>query len=285
MSDTNPSGSALATSAAPPAVTAGAVRGAIARAAQATGVDFSYLLAQARLESSLDPTAHAATSSASGLYQFTRGTWSTMLARHGAALGLGGNAGDATGPASGAAQAQLMDLRYDPDTAAMMAAELAGDNTAALTTALGRAPTSGELYLAHFLGAAGATKFLGALATDPGQSAAAVLPQAAASNRAIFFDAGAPRSLGAVMSLLQARLAVAMQDSGDPGNGITGPVAAPTEPLPIAQQFAAAQAEGAETSPSMADTLRDTFALAGSNAGAAPAFVRTAYGRMQALGL
>ena len=55
------------------------VHGAIARAAQATGVDFSYLLAQARIESSLNPTARAGTSSAAGLYQFTKGTWLAML--------------------------------------------------------------------------------------------------------------------------------------------------------------------------------------------------------------
>ncbi|MBW8754478.1 MAG: lytic transglycosylase domain-containing protein, partial [Sphingomonadales bacterium] len=42
------------------------MRAAIARAAQATGVDFNYLLAQAKLESSLDPGAKAPTSSAAG---------------------------------------------------------------------------------------------------------------------------------------------------------------------------------------------------------------------------
>ena len=46
------------------------VQGAIARAATRTGVDFDYLLAQARLESGLDPSAKAQTSSATGLYQF-----------------------------------------------------------------------------------------------------------------------------------------------------------------------------------------------------------------------
>ena len=40
------------------------VQGAIARAATRTGVDFVYLLAQARLESGLDPSAKARTSSA-----------------------------------------------------------------------------------------------------------------------------------------------------------------------------------------------------------------------------
>ena len=57
----------------------GDVRAAISRAAQATGVDFGYLLAQARLESGLNPNARARTSSATGLYQFTNSTWLRTL--------------------------------------------------------------------------------------------------------------------------------------------------------------------------------------------------------------
>ncbi len=270
------------------------VRGAIARAAQATGVDFTYLLAQARLESNLDPQARATASSAAGLYQFTRGTWGTMLARHGAALGLDATAG---------ATARSMALRYDPNAAAMMAAELAGDNTAALTTVLGRAPTAGELYLAHFLGAAGATRLLGALATNPDQSAAALLPRAAAANAAVFFDTGgAPRSVGAVMALIQTRMDGALQNenvsdpagfatTGDLG-GLGSPAVIPLGPGPIASQFTDAQttseapaAEGGGTT-AMSDTLRTTFGAGEESAtGTAPAFVRYAYGRMQAFGL
>ena len=48
------------------------VRAAIARASQSTGVDFDYLLAQARLESGLDPDAKARTSSATGLLRQRR---------------------------------------------------------------------------------------------------------------------------------------------------------------------------------------------------------------------
>jgi hypothetical protein len=115
------------------------VRAAIARAAQATGVDFSYLLAQAKIESSLNPSAKAPTSSAAGLYQFTNGTWLETLDRHGAEHGLGWagdaiSAGRVTDPAM---RAQIMALRYDANTAALMAGELAADNRAELATALG----------------------------------------------------------------------------------------------------------------------------------------------------
>lgn len=265
-----------------PAPAVGGVRGAIARAAQATGVDFNYLLAQARLESSLDPQAHAAASSAAGLYQFTKGTWGTMLARHGDALGLSG----------AAAPGRMLALRYDPKAAAMMAAELAGDNSNALTSVLGRAPTASELYLAHFLGTAGATRFLGALAADPDQSAAALLPKAAAANSTVFFANGAPRSVGAVMALIQTRMDAAMDNAGDADpasaniagamtgdlSGLGAPPVTPLEPV-------AAPPDPAAPGTSMSDTLRDTFGLAADSAGSAPDFVRSAYGRMQALGL
>jgi len=288
----------------------GDVRAAIARAASATGVDFSYLMAQARLESSLNPRAANGGSSARGLYQFTKGTWAQTLSKHGDALdaALGGDgSGAAALPgamADPATRARLMALRNDPDASAMMAAELAGDNQVALTNALGRTPDPAELYLAHFLGSDGATKFLSALSTNPDQSAAALLPRAAAANGGIFFDAGgAPRSVGAVMMLMRARMAAAMADTPAGAAAaaqpslLGGPVFATTDVAagngqslppdasggPIAQEFAAAQGQASGTS-SMAETLSATFGLASSD-GAVPGFVRTAYGRMAALGL
>ncbi len=292
------------------------VRGAIARAAQASGVDFSYLLAQARLESSLNPNAHAATSSASGLYQFTNSTWLQTLQKHGDALGanVGGlSAGAGAAGADPASRAQLMALRSDPNASAMMAAQLASDNQTALTGVLGRTPDASELYLAHFLGADGAGKFLTALASNPDQSAAALLPRAAASNRNVFFDSsGSARSLGQVMSLLRSRMDAAMQSEGNGGSGgfdlaslaamggagamgvmgVMPTAAASVDPSqgPIAQQFDAARdqmgAGAATSSSSMADTLQATFGASGDAAGGAtPDFVRNAYGRLRALGL
>lgn len=286
----------------------GGVRAAIARAAQATGVDFNYLLAQAKLESSLDPTAKAPTSSAAGLYQFTRGTWLQTLEKHGGNHGMDWadsaiDGGKVTDPM---ARAQIMAMRYDPGTSAMMAAELANDNRADLTTALGREPDAAELYLAHFLGSGGATDFLSALSSNPMQSAAAVLPKAAAANRTIFYDgAGAPRSVAGVMDLLRGKVSSAMENGPIPS--VEDYPYAPAAPQfvggPIARQFAAARQEmsgpaaspvsssgGAmmapATRPSMADTLRTAFAGTGGEApGAVPDFVRAAYGQFQKFGL
>lgn len=273
------------------------VRASIARAAAATGNDFDFLLAQARLESSLNPSARAGTSSASGLYQFTGNTWLRMVDRHGSQHGLGWadaaiESGAIRDPAT---RAQVMALRFDPDASALMAGELTTENRAGLTAALGRSPDNAELYLAHFLGLDGATKFLSAMTADPTQSAAALLPKAAGANRAVFYDgSGNARSLGGVMDLLRGKLASAMGDA--PANAwveYQSAAAAPaTGPAfaggPIAQAFhaAAAQAPAAARRVSMADTLRSAFGGSGSgDGGAMPAQVSAAYARLSALGL
>lgn len=287
-----------------PAATSGAganVRSAIAGAAQATGTDFAYLMAQAKLESSLDPSAKARTSSASGLYQFTSGTWLRTLDKHGAEHGLGWAADMIEGGRvqDPAARAQLLALRFDPQIASVMAGELAGDNSQYLTGVLGRAPDHAELYVAHFFGAEGAGKFLSALASDPSQSAASILPAAAAANRSTFYDGDGARSVSEVMSVIRARMARASDGAGGDdalqwaaSMGVTPASAAAQQQQfsggPIAREFqeaAASQSSGPLPigGSSMADTLRQTFAL--NDGGSAPAHVKQAYGRLSALGL
>ena len=114
-----------------------AVVSAVRQASASTGVDFSYLLEKAAVESGFNPNAKAATSSATGLYQFTDSTWLSVLQAHGAQHGLGALASEITsGPdgapaVSNAADLQkILALRTDPEIAASMAAELAKDNTA-----------------------------------------------------------------------------------------------------------------------------------------------------------
>lgn len=268
------------------------MRAAIARAAAATGVDFNYLLAQAKIESSLNPAAKANTSSAAGLYQFTKGTWLSTLDRHGADHGLdwAGAAIDGGKVSDPSMHAQIMAMRFDPNASALMAAELASDNRDALVGTLGREPDAAELYMAHFLGSDGAAKFLSALQADPNQSAASILPKAASSNRNIFFDgSGAPRSVAGVMDLMRGKVASAM-DSPDAGMAFAA-VQGVGQPSftggPIAQEFQAAQhAAPTQARVSMADTLRNAFgATHGDAASGAPDFVRSAYGKLQAFGL
>ncbi len=253
---------------------------AIARAASATGADFRFLLAQARLESGFDPAARARTSSASGLFQFTNATWLTMLDRHGGDLGL-----DRSSIGDPAARARLLALRDDPQAAALMAGNLANDNRAALRGVLGREPDNAELYLAHFLGPDGSKRLLAALAQDPSQSAAALLPSAASANRSIFYAGPVPRSVGQVMDWVRNRIDGAMARSdGIPADmsGSALPLAAPAPAVrggPLAREFAVVSPPG--TVRSMADTLMSAF---GTNDGAVPATVRAAYGAIRALG-
>ena len=262
----------------------GEVHSAISQAAKATGVDFDFLLAQARLESGLNPTARAPTSSATGLYQFTGATWMATLDRHGADFGLDRGAINTPGM-----RAQMMALRSNPHLSALMAGALANDNRDALTGALGRQPDNAELYLAHFLGADGAAKFLAALDADPAQSAAALLPKAAASNHNIFFGSNGPRSVGAVMELLRGKLDAAMSGTQTP-NGSSFAASVPPTPTfggsAIAQEYRAAAAATSTAVPrasSMSDTLRTAFAL--GEGSTAPAHVRAAYGQLRALGI
>ncbi|MEO1729493.1 MAG: transglycosylase SLT domain-containing protein [Pseudomonadota bacterium] len=194
------------------------VEDAIANAARSTTVDFNYLVAQAQVESAMNPTARASTSSATGLYQFIESTWLDTMKRHGERFGMGELAaqigttrnGDAY-VADPAARAAILDLRNDPQVASLMAAGLAEDNRAHLMPILGRQPDSSELYLAHFLGAGGAGRFLSAMQDNPSQSAASLFRRPAAANRAVFYQPnGVPRSLQGVMDHLGAKMDRAM---------------------------------------------------------------------------
>ncbi|WP_174279161.1 lytic transglycosylase domain-containing protein [Sphingomonas bacterium] len=184
-------------------VAAARVQSAIASAASRTGVDFGYLLGQARLESGLNASAKAGTSSASGLYQFIEQSWLAVVKKHGADHGLGWAANSIERSASGkltvgdpATRQAILGLRNDPEASSLMAAAYAGDNKASLETSLGRAATGTDLYMAHFLGLAGARRFLQTMAANPQASGAALFPQAAAANRNVFFDGdGQARSL------------------------------------------------------------------------------------------
>src|SRR5690606_17061419 len=159
-------------------------------------IDFDYLVDVARVESRFNPSAQAPTSSARGLFQFTRQTWLATLQRHGAAHGLGWAAEAIDREASGrlsiadpALRTQILALRDGPYAASSMAAALTADNRAALESRFGRVMEPVDLYLAHFLGSSGAARFLSAWEANPDQAGAAMLPEAAAANRSIFYAA------------------------------------------------------------------------------------------------
>jgi len=251
-----------------------AVTGAIRQAAQATGTGFSYLLATAKVESGLDPNIKAPTSSATGLFQFIDQTWLMTMKQAGSSLGYGRYAAAIEKTASGryivndpAVRAEILNLRKDPSANAAMAGALTRINAARLKAAIGRDPTEGELYIAHFLGSGGATKLINATAYNPNASAAQLFPRAAAANRSIFYDQqGRSRSVTGVYGLLVTKLARAMPgatpsrvaDSDAPPRppaALPSPVhvtAPPTLAAPVANAAAPLLAAQLQSSPPMA---------------------------------
>jgi hypothetical protein len=213
------------------------VTAAIQLASANTGVQFGYLLNQARLESGLNPNARARTSSATGLFQFIDQTWLGMVRRHGAEHGLGWAAGQIRqGPngrlyvADPETRRQILDLRRQPEAASAMAAEYAADNGRYLESRLGRSMAPADLYLAHFLGAGGAARFLRAHDANPNAPAAALLPQAARANRPIFYNRdGSMRSFADIRERFVGMIATGSH-SGRAGSH--SPAAPVRQPMP-----------------------------------------------------
>ncbi|WP_020184588.1 hypothetical protein [Methylopila sp. 73B] len=221
-----------------PSEAAGRVKAALKGAADATGAGFDYLLRTAQRESSLNPSAKAPTSSARGLFQFIDQTWLQVLKEDGPSLGLAAEAADVSKSASGryvvadpTRKAELLALRDDPNAAALLAGAFTRRNAQTLTSELGRAPTEGELYVAHFLGARGAVDLVKLATATPNASAADAFPLQAGSNRAIFYDRGRERTASEVYARLTtggsavattaaapatATAALALQQTADP---------------------------------------------------------------------
>lgn len=210
---------------------------AIRQGAERTGAGFDYLLKTAQRESSLEPTAKASTSSATGLFQFIEQTWLAMVKQEGPKQGLSQYA-DAITESGGrlsvsdpAAREKILQLRNDPQVAAVMAGALTQKNRDQLAGNLGRQPQAGELYMAHVLGARGASDLIRAAASDPSRVAARDFPEAAAANRGIFYDkAGRARSVQEVYGVLAAshastQVAASVAPTAQAGQGGDIPVA------------------------------------------------------------
>lgn len=188
------------------------VTSAIQQASLKTGVDFDYLVKQAKVESSLNPNAKARTSSATGLFQFIEQTWLHMMKEHGDEHGYGKYADaikqsrDGTYHVSNKGMRnQILNLRKDAQASSLMAAELATENNEFLQQATGETPNQTDLYLAHFMGAQGASNFLNSMKKNPWASAASMFPEAAHSNRNVFYAQGRPLSLQEVYNRFDAK--------------------------------------------------------------------------------
>ena len=226
------------------------ITGAIRQASQSTGISFEYLLTTAQIESNMNPSAQASTSSAKGLYQFIDQTWLGTMKQDGAALGLGQYADAISRSSDGhyevsdpGMRAAILRLRNDPQASAMLAGALTRNNATLVGSNIGRTPSNGELYIAHFLGADGAAKLINAASGRPQTSAAAMFPNAAAANRNIFYDhSGRARSVGEVYGkltkLFDTARAVAFAPLGGTTNVASADLPAAAPPLPPARTVA-----------------------------------------------
>jgi hypothetical protein len=193
------------------------IAGAIQRAAQATGASFEYLLATAKVESNFNPNLKAKSSTATGLFQFIEQTWLGMMKNAGQALGFGNYADAISRSSSGRYHVsdpklrnEILQLRRDPTANAAMAGAFTQRNAAALSQRIGRKPTDGELYMAHFFGTGGAGQLINTAKSRPQATAADLFPAAARANKSIFYDRqGNARSVSGVYAELNRRYQVA----------------------------------------------------------------------------
>jgi len=146
----------------------------------AGGVAGSYLATLRGKESGGSATAKNPNSSATGIDQFTAGTWEGLRKKY-PELGL------------------TPDGRTDVTQSTRAMERFTRDNASVLTNA-GVPITPGNLYVAHFLGAGGATRFIkGAINNPEAPAAAFVDPSSVAANRTIFYNRdGSPKTAGQV---------------------------------------------------------------------------------------
>jgi hypothetical protein len=187
---------------------------AIRLASLRTGVEFSYLMELASIESSFNPLATAKTSTASGLYQFKAESWLDALKLYGDRYALGAMvarieyAEDDNGIlqpriADADLQERALALRFKPHYAALLAAEQVRDSRERLHDTLEREPRRTDLYLTHFFGNSGAISFLKALDENPDQIAGDIFPGPAQRNRNIFHKRDKkPRTVAEIYQLL-----------------------------------------------------------------------------------
>src|SRR3954468_23434805 len=165
----------------------------VVRAAQVTNVDPAYMMALADKESSLLPNNRARTSSAEGLFQFVEGTWLEVLRRYGRKHGYAAEA-EAIQVIQGRPvvsdsneRERILDLRRDPYLSALMAGEMINTHREILAGKVARDPSFAELYMAHFLGVNGGSRFVALLSDEPEKSAPEAFPSAAKANRTLFY--------------------------------------------------------------------------------------------------
>jgi len=147
---------------------------------------------------------------------------------------------------------EMMKLRTDPTANAVMGGVMTQQNAAVLGRRIGRQPTEGELYMAHFFGPHAAARVIELAASEPNAEGAALFPEAARANRSVFYDRqGNARTIAGVRDELVRRYQAAKAH--------TTPDLAPNTP---AKTLATTPATPAAPVRQVADTAGVTMAFA-----------------------
>lgn len=142
----------------------------------------AYLSNLSATESSNDPNAKASTSSASGLFQFTSGTWIEQVSKSG--------------------KQYTLNDRFDPDKAREIVIDFTKRNMEKARRQLEREPTATELYLYHFLGSP--KRLIEAPADKPAKEF--VSASAVRANKSVFYNSdGKAKTVGEVMNRFKQR--------------------------------------------------------------------------------
>lgn len=159
----------------------GSLKAIIEEGARKAGMDGDMMKAFAAVESSMNPSAAASTSSARGLYQFLKATWREQVDKHAKKYGLDRGVSP-----------------NDPYASTLIASEYMKTNLKYVSS-VKKDTNIVDAYLTHFLGPGGAKTFLSA---PKDAIAAQVMPKAANANKGIFFEKGRPRTIGEVYAHL-----------------------------------------------------------------------------------
>ncbi|MGL5784025.1 MAG: transglycosylase SLT domain-containing protein [Alphaproteobacteria bacterium] len=145
------------------------------------------------VESGLQSGAQNSKSSATGLYQFTSGTWKETIGKYGAQYGIPEGT-----PATDAAANSILGAAY------------LRDNRDDFKNTYGKDPELTDLYMGHFLGRTGRKRFVDGMNGNPDVPAIELVSRKQAiANKEIFFNEdGTPRSASEVYTLFGNKLGV-----------------------------------------------------------------------------
>lgn len=129
----------------------------------------TYLAKVSKAESGDNPNARNPYGSATGLFQFTEGTWKGMTKKYNLDYTL--------------------EDRKNPEKAAQVMRLFTQENENQLKPIVGRELTDGDRYLAHFLGSGGAKKFFTVYSANPNAPISTVLSSdALAANKGVAYN-------------------------------------------------------------------------------------------------